>query len=101
MKTGNYPQGGQKESAIQFEIAEVQFNNHAGIVEMILECGNEFFYVFAWLGKQNSSVFLMEFTLEFFRYEFRVSNKHSVKIRIELHKYLGAVGIGRREADGE
>jgi len=68
---------------------------------MVLECGNEFFHVLPWLGKQNPFVLLIEFALQFFRYELRISDEYSIKVFIEFEEYLGAVSIGRREVNRE
>ena len=48
-----------------FQVSEIEFNYHSGVIEFLLEKGDYLFHVLPRFGEQNSLVFNAEFFFQF------------------------------------
>ena len=63
-----------------FQVSEIEFNYHSGVIEFLLEKGDYLFHVLPRFGEQNSLVFNVEFFFQFLRGVAGISHEYSFQI---------------------
>lgn len=82
-----------------FQISEIEFNDHSGVVKPLLKESDDFSHVLSGFHEQDSFAFNIEFFFQIFRNITRVSHEYSFQILVKLHKLRPVPDVARSEGN--